>query len=414
MNQHPPIFQRFKFSVQYDGTNYNGFQKQTNTQNTIQEKLEFAFHQLQFPNSNHDSISSSFQYLKKSLIPSSRTDKGVHAIRNTGHIDLCVNLERRRNNVVPRVPSSNVVFSSSPQQQLSEESSISLSPPFTCNHDDGSIQCLFSSTPNSLFSDMMKMKHLLNYYLRDEMIRILDVEPVHTSYHSKKNVLQRIYMYRIIDSQQPKTISNMNNYSKSSSSSSMRSSSNSDDNLFPLESHKIWCISEKLNIHAMKQACQYFIGTHDFTCFSSCTFSFKNSKKKISPIKTIQEMYIQECFNLFIPNSSSSITMNGGVVVPNMNTTTTSSPTCHSHHTSMEYRIFIKSKSFLKHQIRFMIQVLVKIGRNELPPECIQEYLKSRQRVESTKYMAPAHGLYLVDVMYSENNFNDDSDEFSD
>ena len=55
----------YKITVAYDGTKYNGWQKQGNTQNTIQEKFE--------------SILGKMTGQKIEVHGSGRTDKGVHA-----------------------------------------------------------------------------------------------------------------------------------------------------------------------------------------------------------------------------------------------------------------------------------------------------------------------------------------------
>lgn len=55
----------FKSIVEYDGTNYSGWQRQTNTSMTIQEKVENAL--------------SVIAKEPKSILASSRTDAGVHA-----------------------------------------------------------------------------------------------------------------------------------------------------------------------------------------------------------------------------------------------------------------------------------------------------------------------------------------------
>lgn len=58
--------QNFKMTIQYDGTKYNGWQKQGNTSNTIQEKIEAVISQLTGE--------------KIELNASGRTDAGVHAL----------------------------------------------------------------------------------------------------------------------------------------------------------------------------------------------------------------------------------------------------------------------------------------------------------------------------------------------
>ena len=56
----------YKIVLQYDGTRYNGWQKQVNTKNTIQGKLE--------------EILSKYFGQEIELHGSGRTDAGVHAM----------------------------------------------------------------------------------------------------------------------------------------------------------------------------------------------------------------------------------------------------------------------------------------------------------------------------------------------
>ena len=55
----------YKIVISYDGTKYNGWQRQGNTQNTIQEKFE--------------DVISKMCGAKTEIFASGRTDRGVHA-----------------------------------------------------------------------------------------------------------------------------------------------------------------------------------------------------------------------------------------------------------------------------------------------------------------------------------------------
>jgi len=65
---------RFLITFSYDGSNYIGFQKQKNNHQSIQNKIEYALHNM----------------LNKDvrIFGSGRTDKGVHAHAQTAHFDL--------------------------------------------------------------------------------------------------------------------------------------------------------------------------------------------------------------------------------------------------------------------------------------------------------------------------------------
>jgi len=65
---------RYLAILSYDGTNYNGFQRQENTKNTIQEIIE-------------DALKKIFEREIK-IFAAGRTDKGVHAFGQVFHFDL--------------------------------------------------------------------------------------------------------------------------------------------------------------------------------------------------------------------------------------------------------------------------------------------------------------------------------------
>jgi len=65
--------QRYKITVEYDGTNYSGWQKQSGDA-TIQEELEKALYQ--------------FSQESAPIYGMGRTDAGVHALEQVAHFDL--------------------------------------------------------------------------------------------------------------------------------------------------------------------------------------------------------------------------------------------------------------------------------------------------------------------------------------
>lgn len=83
---------RFLIKFSYDGSNYCGFQIQPN-KSTIQEKMEKALKKV---NNN----------IETSIVATGRTDKGVHALAQYGHVDLNIditekNLKRALNSNLP-------------------------------------------------------------------------------------------------------------------------------------------------------------------------------------------------------------------------------------------------------------------------------------------------------------------------
>ncbi len=73
---------RYLLQFSYDGTNYNGYQKQPG-KNTIQEQLEIALYNV----NNHK---------KTAIVATGRTDKGVHALCQYGHVDIDVEITPKK------------------------------------------------------------------------------------------------------------------------------------------------------------------------------------------------------------------------------------------------------------------------------------------------------------------------------
>lgn len=69
---------RYLFTVSYDGSNYSGFQRQTNA-NSIQGEIEKAIKRM--------------SRLEVTIHSAGRTDKGVHALAQTFHLDLDFTIE---------------------------------------------------------------------------------------------------------------------------------------------------------------------------------------------------------------------------------------------------------------------------------------------------------------------------------
>lgn len=69
---------RYLMTFSYDGTNFNGYQKQ-NGYRTVEEELENA---LFFINNHQETC----------VVSSGRTDKGVHALCQKAHFDISVNI----------------------------------------------------------------------------------------------------------------------------------------------------------------------------------------------------------------------------------------------------------------------------------------------------------------------------------
>ena len=88
---------RYLFTVSYDGSNYSGFQRQINA-NSIQSEIEKAL--------------KSMTMQELTIHSAGRTDRGVHALNQTFHVDFnfeIVNIDRWLLGINKRLPSDIII-----------------------------------------------------------------------------------------------------------------------------------------------------------------------------------------------------------------------------------------------------------------------------------------------------------------
>ena len=122
-----------------------------------------------------------------------------------------------------------------------------------------------------------------------------------------------------------------------------------------LDKNKVWYLRSKLDIKQMKKAAKKLIGTHNFNTFRSSNCQAK------SPIRTLKKIKITR---------------------------------------KDEKIIFIlRSKSFLRNQVRSIIGCLKYVGANKWTIKEFEKVLNSKNRNQCAP-PAPAQGLYLSKIIY--------------
>jgi len=158
-------------------------------------------------------------------------------------------------------------------------------------------------------------------------IAATDVQDVGPDFHPRYSAKSKTYMYAI-------------------NTASVRN---------PLFSRYVLHIKEHLNIDAMANAADYFLGEHDFASFMGVGTPVK------STIRTITDS------TLFIRGD-------------------------------MLYYA-IKGNGFLKHMVRNIVGTLLDVGKGKIDPLDINRIIDSKNRSEAGP-TAPPQGLYLVGVEY--------------
>jgi len=124
-----------------------------------------------------------------------------------------------------------------------------------------------------------------------------------------------------------------------------------------LDRGRVWRIPVRLDAPAMHRAAQSLIGEHDYS-----TFRDTNCQAK-SPIRSIDEITIERV--------------------------------------DTEIHIFVRARSFLHRQVRSIAGSLAEVGRGYWDEDQINKALAARNRTACGP-VAPAEGLYLLDVIYPE------------
>lgn len=169
------------------------------------------------------------------------------------------------------------------------------------------------------------LKHQLNDNLPQDVV-ITNVELANPKFHARYDAVHRCYLYQI--SKRPSAFGKK----------------------------MVWWVKDELNIDAMKQVAQLFIGMKDFKNFSEKSDEDKSTLVEISNIEIAEQ---------------------GDLIL-----------------------IRVSGSHFLWKQVRRMVGVMVEAGRGKLSLKQIEQMFKQPNELIA-KLTAPPSGLYLEKVCYS-------------
>lgn len=170
-----------------------------------------------------------------------------------------------------------------------------------------------------------KIKRGLNSNLPED-IHIIKVRKVSNNFHARFKAKKKEYVYKI----------NIGEYN-------------------PMERNYIYQYNRFLDIDKMKEAIQYFEGTHDFTSFVSTEDERENK------VRTIIKTDIKKKKDII--------------------------------------EISFQSDGFMKYQVRNMVGLLIAVGSYKKAPSDVNKIIEAKDRTKSVK-TAPSEGLYLKKVWY--------------
>lgn len=158
-------------------------------------------------------------------------------------------------------------------------------------------------------------------------IRILKVEKVNDNFHARFDCIWKRYDYLC-----------------------------STDPLNPFIQNYMAHSHQKFDLDKMRQAASSFLGTHDFTSFTSAKIHEDKNR-----VRTMTRLDIIE----------------------------------HPNHIQMIF----EGDGFLRYQVRMMAQTLMEVGLHRLEPEKVKEMIEAKDK-HCCRYKADPCGLYLVEVHY--------------
>jgi len=181
-----------------------------------------------------------------------------------------------------------------------------------------------------------RLREALNYYLKPLPVVVIDSVKVSQNWHARFSAIERHYLFRLVCRRTPVTH----------------------------EKGLVWQIKHELDVIAMRKACAYLVGNHNFTTFRSKMCQAK------SPVKTLDGLEV-ESFNGW---------------------------------SGMEIRFKFRARSFLHNQVRSIVGSLERVGAGVWQPLDIKRALQSCDR-SACGPVSPPHGLYLTRVRYLHDPF---------
>jgi len=202
-------------------------------------------------------------------------------------------------------------------------------------------------------------------------VRVVNVEEVATSFHSRHDALAKTYQYRIYRGKM----------------------------LSPFERRYVMHDPYPLDISAMADAARHFEGTHDFTSLAASTGSEELDKDRITTRAVYSSRIFARMGNSFGRHGFLASLTADVIGDPAMSDRSQSADTSRIEPDELVY--VVRGKSFLRYMVRKMVGTLLDVGRGKLRAAEIPELIAARDRSRSGP-TAPAQGLYLVSVEYAE------------
>jgi len=377
------FFRRYAFSVSYDGLNCLGFSFQGKYENcinpqgsdlrslhSVEGKIRLALSSLadgfkpDFTQGvDPDILWNGCNY--ENFQVSSRTDRSVHALKNTFHVDLRT-----------RDANNDAIWDT---QNLVRGLNFHL-----IRNARGEVTKYLNDCSGKMPQSLMRLPEndvritscrpaplelLPNKHFNEGAEDMNAGQPSHISWNARFTATSRTYVYRILCHKLPPW--------------GKENDGQVEEYGFPFEAGRSWRIysTNDLDVEAMRSAAKHLVGTHDFS-------SFRGKKcYRSTPVTTIDNISIESG-----PLFNSSFAIIGRNESGRERT---------DDNNAQIVSIAVKGNAFLYRQVRNICGTLATVGQKKLCPSSVQEILMAKDRSKAP-VMAPAHGLYLANVEHGD------------
>lgn len=360
-----PESTRYAVRLQYHGSSFLGFSKQKledcvlpdnngtdiRGYTSVETRLLKALGKLTNTTSTEDF----------SLQVSSRTDRGVHALGNTLHV-----------NVAPSLSIQQILHGW--RFHLARDDY------YSYKHHHNHHQQQRDSNNNIFIRQRVREAHLVprgDDYVRAKPghdIRIINVTPApNNEWNARFSATERVYVYRIL------------RYGKEQSSNSSIAAN-------PFEWDRAWLLQTPKCLHVpnMQHAAECLVGEHDFTSFRAKGCQQMNPMVHLKSIQIHSQPYS---------------------VFPNVSWRDSHQSAQNNNDNAQLVTIVVRGTSFLYHMVRNIVGYLVHVGQQQQQPQDSQQrkatldILHARDRSILPGSMAPAQGLFLAHVQHGDFDF---------
>lgn len=374
-----PGFTRYAVSLQYHGSSFLGFSWQRDQEDcilpdgtdltgyrSVEGRLREALWDLLRSRNrlreSKDGVDHDSNPQFENIQVSSRTDRGVHALHNTLHVDIAnrsdgkawcaTNLHRGLNYHLSRQyfgadgKSTNISRHHLPRGGMT----------FSRWSPMNEVRIL-NVRKAPLFMD--------NPFAMDDPNQPLQVE-----WNARFSATERIYLYRLL-----------------------HSTTDERDWAAPFEWDRAWRINRCLDLGAMQEAASHFRGTLDVSSFRT------TGCQRQSPIVTMSDVSLTtRPYGSFADlwDNNSSIRYGNDIGLMHM-------VDCPSEALLLT-TILVRGNAFVYRQVRNMVGCLVAVGMGQIDASAIPNLLAQRSR-RAAPSMAPAHGLFLARVRHGDFSF---------